>query len=198
MKKFFILIIFFLFVVSGCVYVDQSITLTYSPVNVAKGGHGDLFIAKPIDRLTNKKKNNGLIIGNVKTGVWPSRTTADVVTNDNVSDWVTMAYMTELGYAGYNVKAVNSFPENLTKGIQITVKELFVTQDNGFTIGALTDLKFSIDVYKHNNKISTIDVAAKGDSRSMYIEAESKGLSLKKALNSAIEQSVPEIIKMLE
>lgn len=196
MKKF-ILIIFFLFVVSGCIFVDQSITLTYSPINAAKGGYGDLFIAKPVDRLTNKKKNNGLIIGTVKSG--HGMKTADVVTNDNVSDWVTMAYMTELGYAGYNVKAVHSFPENLTKGIQITLNELFVDQDTGLTsIGAITNLKFSIDVYKHNNKISTINVAAKGDSRSMQIEAKSKGLSLKKALESAMRQSIPEIIKTLK
>lgn len=198
----FSLIVFFLFLISGCAFVDQRVTLTYSPINAAKGGHGDLFIVKSIDRLANTKKDNSLVIGNVKDpgylggfGTWK---TADVLTDDNVADWVTSAYITELNYAGYNVKAVNVFPDNLTKGIQITLNELFVNQDMGLTsIGAITDLKFTIDLYRDNKKIATLDVAAKGDRRGIYVEAKSKGLSLKKALNSAIEQSVPKIIDML-
>lgn len=193
----FILIVFCLFLFAGCAFVDQRVTLTYSPINAAKGGHGDLYIAMPVNNLTNKKKDNDLIIGAIKN-IYGMKF-ADVVTNDNISDWVTMAYMMELGYAGYNVKAVNSFPSDLTRGLQITVNELFVEHDQGaITVGAITDLKFSVNVYKNNNKISAFDVDAKGDSRALVGGAKTKSLSLTNALRSAIEKSVPQIIKILE
>lgn len=201
-----VFIMLFLFLFSGCAYVDQKVVLTYSPINAAKGGRGDLFIVKPVDNLSNRKKENGLVIGTVKSGLGVR--TADVVTSDNAADWVTMALIQELRSAGYNVKPVKNFPERTSKGVQITLHELFVDQDTGLaTIGAITDLKFNIDVYRDNNKISTINVAAKGDDRTIKVNdvfgvigssAEIKGLSLKRALNSAMQQSIPQIVNMLE
>lgn len=203
----FSLIVFFLFLTSGCAYVDQKVTLTYSQIKAAQGGHGTLFIAKPVDKLSNKRKGESLIIGDIVNG-YGRQKTADLLTDDNVGDWLVSAYIAELNYAGYHVRTVHDFPSDFSKGIQITVNQLFVATDVPpyFSLRALditgikniTSLSFYIDVYRDSIKIGTVKVDAKGKIDAFGVTAKEKGLSIKKALESAMRESVPEIIKVLE
>lgn len=182
----------------GCAFVDQRVELSYETVVNAKGGSGDVFIAKPKETHNLNKKSSGeWIIGTVKNTY--GMKTADVVTGNDIGDWIAGALLKELSLAGYNVIPVTELPEDVPKGIDITILRVFVDQDVGFwTVGAISDLQFTVELWKNGVKVKILNVSAKGDERDVMGTAQTKGISLKKALQSAMSQAVPEIIKTFE
>jgi hypothetical protein len=125
--------------------------------------------------------------------------TADVVTENNIGDWIVGALVQELSFAGYNTRTVSELPSDASKGIDLTVLKVFVDQDPGFwTVGAISDIQFTVEIWKNGIKAKVLNIAAKGDERSMAGTAETKGISLRKAMQAAMQQAVPEIIKTLE
>lgn len=184
--------------ISGCAFVDQKVDLSYETVVNAKGGSGDVFIAKPKEiHNLNKKPSGEWIIGTVKNTY--GMKTADVVTSNDIGDWITGALLKELNLAGYNVIPVKELPDDVPKGIDITILRVFVDQDVGFwTVGAISDLQFTIELWKNGVKVKIFNVSAKGDERDVLGTAQTKGISLKKALQSAMRQAVPEIITTFE
>ena len=182
----------------SCAFVDQKIALTYDPSVNATGGSGELFVSKAVEMQSLSQKSGGLwIIGTVKNTY--GMRTADVVTDNNIGDWVVGAFSQELRTAGYDVKPVTQLPTGVTKGMDVTILRVFVDQDSGFfSVGAISDLQFNVDIWKNGVKVKTINIAAKGDDRSMIGGAETKALSLKKALQAAMQQSIPEVITTLE
>lgn len=187
-----------LLALTNCAFVDQKVDLSYEKVVNARGGSGEVFIAKPKNSHNlNRKPSGDWIIGTVKNTY--GMKTADVITNNDIGDWIVGALMQELTFAGYSVKPVTELPNDVSKGIDLTVLKVFVDQDPGFwTVGAISDVQFMVEIWKNGVKIKSFNVAAKGDERSMAGTAETKGVSLRKAMQAAMQQAVPEIIKTLE
>lgn len=184
---------------AGCAFVDQKVDLSYEKTVGAKGGAGDLTIAKPTEMQTLTKKGDNLwVIGTVKNTY--GMRTADTVTDNNLGDWVVRALTHELTEAGYVISHVDKLPNNVQKGLDVTIIRVWVDQDAGFwTVGAISDVQFNVDIWRNGEKLKTLNLAGKADDRSMVGgTAETKGLSLKKALQAAMQQAVPEIIKTLE
>ena len=183
---------------AGCAFVDQKVDLSYERTVGAKGGAGDIMIAKPVEMQSlTKKGENVWVIGSVKNtyGV----RTADTVTDNNLGDWVVRALTQELTDAGYLISHVDKLPPGIPKGLDVTVLRVWVDQDPGFwSVGAISDVQFNIDIWKNGTKVKTVNIAGKGDDRSIAGTAETKGLSLKKALQAAMRQAVPELIRTLE
>ena len=200
MRHMAILIIAFLLSCStflGCAFVDQKVDLTYERLLIASGGYGDLFIAKAKEQHNLERKGSGVIIGTVKNTY--GMKTADVVTFDNVGDWIVNALSQELSSAGYNVKTVLVLPSDVIRGLNVTVLRLYVDQDPGFwTVGAITDLHFIVKAWRNGSKIKSFTLVAKGDDRSVAGSPKTKGISLRKALQSAMKQVVPEIVKTFD
>ncbi len=181
----------------GCAFVDQKVDLAYERTVNARGGSGEVFIAKPKEHHNLNKKANGLVIGTVKNAM--GMKTADVVTENNIGDWIVGALVQELSVAGYNTKTVSALPHDVSKGLDLTVLKVFVDQDPGFwTVGAISDVQFTVEIWKNSIKAKVLNIAAKGDDRSMMGSAETKAISLRKAMQAAMQQAVPEIIKTLE
>lgn len=187
-----------LLVLANCAFVDQKVDLSYEKVVNARGGSGEVFIAKPKNSHNlNRKPSGDWIIGTVKNTY--GMKTADVITSNDIGDWIVSALMQELTFAGYSVKPVTELPNDVSKGIDLTVLKVFVDQDPGFwTVGAISDLQFVVEAWKNGVKVKSFNVAAKGDERSMAGSAETKGVSLRKALQAAMQQAVPEIIRTME
>ena len=53
-------------VFTGCAFVDQKVDLSYERTVNARGGSGELFIAKPKEHQSLKKKSTSWIVGTVK------------------------------------------------------------------------------------------------------------------------------------
>ncbi len=182
---------------ASCAFVDQKVDLSYERTVNARGGSGEVFIAKPKEQHSLVKKSNSWVIGTVKNTM--GMKTADVVTENNIGDWIVGALVQELSFAGYNTRTVSELPNDASKGIDLTVLKVFVDQDPGFwTVGAISDIQFTVEIWKNGIKAKVLNIAAKGDERSMAGTAETKGISLRKAMQAAMQQAVPEIIKTLE
>jgi hypothetical protein len=125
--------------------------------------------------------------------------TADVITENNLGDWLVGALVQELSFAGYHTKTVSTLPNDVSKGLDLTILKVYVDQDPGFwTVGAISDVQFTVEIWKNGMKAKALNITAKGDERSMVGSAETKGISFRKAMQAAMQQAVPAIIKTLE
>jgi hypothetical protein len=183
---------------SGCAFVDQELKLGHPHAICEGSGTGELCIAKPNAKHNLAKNSQGFtILGTVQTTFGIK--TADVITRQDVGDWISEAYQVELQAAGYDTKIVQDMHSTTSKGISLTILSISIDQDPGFfTVGAITVLQFNIYIWKKSKKVRTLNVTAKGDHRSMIGSARNKEISLHKALDSALIESLPEILKTLE
>jgi hypothetical protein len=83
---------------AGCAFVDQRVDMSYERTVNASGGSGEVFIAKPKEHQSLMKKSNAWIVGTVKNTL--GMKTADVITENNLGDWLVGALVQELNVAG--------------------------------------------------------------------------------------------------
>lgn len=192
------LFVLFCMAYTSCAFVDQKVDLLYERTVNARGGSGQIFIAKPKEHQRLTKKSNTWVVGTVKNTL--GMKTADVITESNIGDWLVGALVQELSVAGYDTKTVSVLPDDVTKGLDLTVLKVFVESDPGFwTFGAISDVQFTVEIYKNGSKAKALNIVAKGDERSAVGgSAWTKGISFRKAMQAAMQQVVPEIIRTLE
>ena len=177
--------------------LTSKVDLSYERTVNARGGSGELFIAKPKEHQSLIKKSTSWVIGTVKNTL--GMKTADVITENDIGDWLVGALTQELSIAGYRIKTVSVLPNDVSKGLDLTILKVFVDQDPGmFTVGAISDVQFTVEIWKNSIMAKSLIIAAKGDERSMVGSAETKGISFRKAMQAAMQEAVPAIIKTLE
>jgi putative transposon-encoded protein len=190
-------VLFLALAAGGCAFVDQKVDLSYQRTVNASGGSGEVFIAKPKEYHGLRKKSNSWVIGTVKNTY--GMKTADVVTENDIGDWIVGALVEELSAAGYRTRTVTALPKDVSKGLDLTIVRVFVDQDPGFfTVGAISDVQFTVEIWRNGTKLKQLNIVAKGDHRSGLGSAKTKAISLRKALQAAMLEAVPEIIKTLE
>lgn len=180
--------------ISGCGSVDKKVDLRYERLGGLKGGAGELYIARPVERHDIAKKPSGaFILGRIKG------TEADIVTEDSISDWVMSALSEELTFAGYHVKVVPELPESPPKGIKVVIFKVIAEQEAGLvTIKSTTDLKISFELWKGKRNVRNLSVETGAEEKGMDRSSEPINTALKKALQNAVQKAVPDIIKALE
>lgn len=184
-----------IWLMSGCAFIDQKLSLKYTPQGSATPlGVADRVLLTKVDlEGSMQRKENAVIIGNVKNGYGVK--TADAVTEHKIDDWILGALAAELQRRGFLVRRVETFPAEYDAGARVTVRRLWVEQDPGFwTVGAITDLSFALELYSKGDLVKKVVVSAKGDSRSMMGLSAQKEESLEKALRAAMEQASNEIV----
>ncbi len=180
--------------ISGCGGVDKKVELRYERLGGLKGGAGELYIARPVEKHNIAKKPSGaFILGRIKG------TDADVVTEDSISDWVMSALSEEFTFAGYHVKVVPELPESAPKGIKVVIFKVTANQEAGLvTMKSNTDLKISFELWKGKRNVRNLSVETGAEEKGMDRSPEPVNTALKKALQKAVEKTVPDIIKALE
>lgn len=180
--------------ISGCGGVDKKVDLRYERLGGLKGGAGELYIARPVERHNIAKKPSGaFILGRIKG------TDADIVTEDSISDWVMSALSEEFTFAGYHVKVVPQLPESPTKGIKVVIFKVIADQEAGLvTIKSNTDLKISFELWKGKRNVRNLSVETGAEEKGMDRSPEPINTALQKALQNAVQKAVPDIIKALE
>ncbi len=186
--------LFLSLMIAGChVALDHHVNLGYEPILDIKGGAGELFIVTPKDLQLGSS-----VIGVVRNQF--GGRIADVVTDDDVHYWVVSALTHELMAAGYKVNNITQLPENVSKGLD--VRNLYCYADTLFefwSVSAWSTLKFNIDIWKAGVKIKTLNISTEGFEKSaLAITPQKREISLTKALQTAMQQSIPEIVNLLE
>lgn len=185
------------FLATGCAFVDQSLTLRYLPpsADTRPPRPTEVVLAVKLDTSLQRKETS-YIIGTVRNGYGIK--TADAVTSDRIDDWVASAFAGELGRAGFTVRRLDVLPTDPDRGLQVTIRKLWVEQDPGFwTIGAITDLAFAMDIHSRGQLLRSVLIEAKGDSRTMFATSSHKEESLQKALQAAMAQAVQHVTAAL-
>jgi hypothetical protein len=169
--------------------------LKYTPQSsTAPLGVTERVLLTTIDlEASMQRKENSVIIGNVKNGYGVK--TADAVTEGKVDEWILGALAADLRRRGFLVRRVEAFPAEYDSGARVIRRRLWVEQEPGFwTVGAITDLSFALELYSKGDFVKKVVVSAKGDSRSMMGLSTQKEESLEKALRAAMEQASNEIV----
>ena len=200
MKRYILLFawtVFLMLLSSGCAFVDQKVPLIYNQgvANVNAGNYGAIQVEKPTSPDLQEKNNGLFIIGNVKNTY--GMKTADTVTGDSVSDWVTRALTMELEAAGFIPQIIDDIGTSTGKGIKTRVLKVWVEQDPGFwTVGAIAEVQLRIALYRDGNKIKEFDVESKGQgNRAMMGDNATKRESLRVALEACMKKVIPIIIE---
>lgn len=184
-------VISFALLMTGCAFVDQRLALKYQPQapEASAARSTELLLSVKMDTDPQRRKDVGYIIGTVRNGYGIK--TADAFTTDRIDDWIAGAFTTELTRAGFKVRRLDPLPPQVGRGLQVIVRKIWVEQDPGFwTVGAITDLAFVMEIYSRGQLAKAVLIEAKGDSRSMIGGSEQKEDSLQKAM----VQGLPHII----
>ncbi|MEA5113978.1 MAG: hypothetical protein VB050_08100 [Geobacteraceae bacterium] len=194
-----LLVAFIAALFSGCATYDQNVMLIYNPAADAKGGSGELY-------LTTAGKSSGMekpgkikwIIGKATYADW--RQAGDVVSNASPADIVSDALYSELGNAGYSVRRVSRLPENVPKGIVLTIADITLDDDNSIIKDEVScRVNISLELWKHGEKVKKVDYRSKfSDATVNGMEMTFLGTVLQNALQNAMKQAVPDIIRQME
>jgi len=182
---------------TGCAFIDQRLALKYQPqapeAPAPARRSTELLLSVRMDTDLQRRKDVGYIIGTVKNGYGVK--TADAYTTDRIDDWIAGAFTSELTRVGFTVRRLDPLPPQVGRGLQVIIRRIWVEADPGFwTLGAITDLTFVMEIYSRGQLAKAVLIEAKGDSRTMIGGSEHKEDSLQKALQAAMVQGLPHII----
>ncbi len=175
-----VLIVFFLIVsqFAGCAFGTRHPLLSYKPVSTSSGPRNvTVFVDNFKDERTEKN-----VIGHVRNG-WGLKT-ADVVTDTNISQWVTDALKSELGNAGYIVAKDRT---ELTAGGEI----LNVYCDSYMQYEGKVDLEIMLK--KGDQVLLNKKYSGKANNFNWAATAKSYGLTVEQSLQSAMRQIISDI-----
>ena len=171
-----------IFYFSGCAFGTRHPLLEYKPVTAKSQPKN---IAVYVENFKDERTEKNLI-GNVRNG-WGLKT-ADVVTDTNVSDWITNALKAELGNGGYVVAKDRT--ELVTGGEVLTVYcDSFMQYEGNVTVSVV--LKKGDQVLidkKYTGKATNLNWAA---------TAKSYGLTLEQSLQNVMKQITSDINQKL-
>lgn len=186
--------VFILLGLFACSPADKRADLSYDRTVNAKGGLGELFIAKPSVKFDASRNASGdLVIGIIKG------TGRDVVTRDDVSDWLMRAFSEELNAAGYRVTEVQKLPGEVSKGLAISVSKLSADQTpETLTISTVSNMKVGAEVWRDGKLVKILTVTADSEEKGIDRSAEPITNVLKRALQDIMRRLVPDIISTLE
>jgi hypothetical protein len=184
---------------SGCATVDQKVGLNYARHDDSLVRHsGDIYVTRGVPGRATKNSKGEWIIGALNNvhGIHQ----ADLLSDRSPDEWITDALLHELRQAGYRVSYVESLPTAVARGIAITNVTVFLTVNKG-AISADTrhELKFNTEVFLNGDKVKTFTIASRDD-RTVPLNAsqEEKERILLQSLQEAMQQTVPEIIMLID
>ncbi len=181
----------------GCAFVDQKIDLPYNKPSVSfSATRKPILVARPDDGSLSRKGTSFVILGKVKNGY--GMTTADVVSENSVADWVAGALKAELDASGFDATLVDRLPAKVERGLEIYIDDVSVETDIGFfTVGDLSHVKLLVRVWKGSHKIKEFRVQSYGNPRHFASGwASNKARSLETALKECVKKIVTEVTSL--
>src|SRR5258705_2268471 len=113
-------------VLSGCAFIDQKLSLKYTP----QGSTTPLAVTERVLLTTivleasMQRKENSVVIGNVKNGYGVK--TADAVTESKVDEWILGALAADLQRRGFLVRRGDGFPAEYEPVAPVSFRRLLV------------------------------------------------------------------------
>jgi hypothetical protein len=174
--------IILIFSISGCAFGTRHLTLGYQKGSVAKPQNNVAIYVKPfIDDRVDKEN-----VGRVRNG-WGLEC-AKIVTETNISEWVTSAMRTELNNLGYTV--TNYDTKNRVEGSVVEVNVTSMMMYEGKVI-------VEVDLLQDNKEIFSRKYQGVEQTMNWASTAKSYGVTLEKSLGKAIAEAANDIDRKL-
>ncbi len=176
----------------GCAAVEKRADLTYQRATDVRGGSGEIYLAKPVIDVQLGRMPGRTVLGSV------GNTGTQIVTTDDISDWIMGALSDELYHAGYEIRTVPTLPVDTSRGVLVWVKGLSAEQeDKGFILTTSTGMELSAEIWKDGRISKTLTVKVSSQDEGMDRTGEPVTSSLQKTLQSAMVQLLPGIVDVL-
>jgi hypothetical protein len=180
-------------VLFGCTPFEKRVDLTYERATGHAGASGELFLARPVlEQQITRLPGGRSVIGTLRG------TGTQIVTADDINEWVMRAFMQELYAAGYEIKTAAALPPDIRRGVIPRIEGLSANQfSDGIVITTITEVKLAVDVWKAGKLATTLTVSTGSEDRGLDRSGEFVAESLRKTLQSAMQQLLPGIMKTL-
>lgn len=176
----------------ACASVEKRVDLTYERAVETKGGSGEVYLARPVVEVRLEKIPGRTVLGSVR-----NRGT-QIVTGDDVSDWVFDALAGELRHAGYEIRRSPALPAGAPKGVVVRVVGLSADQqDKGVFLTTSSEMALSAEIWKNGRLSKTFTARVSSQDDGMDRSGEAVGSSLRKTLQSAMRELVPGVVDAL-
>ncbi|MGD0661649.1 MAG: hypothetical protein ABSD38_26605 [Syntrophorhabdales bacterium] len=176
----------------GCATVEKTANLTYQRAANVRGGSGEIDLAKPVIEVRLGRMPGRIVLGSVLN------TGTQIVTTDDIPEWVMGALIDELHFVGYEIRTVPILPSDVSRGVFVRVTKLSVDQeDSGLLLSTSTEIGLSAEIWKDGRLSKTLTATASSRDEDMDRTGESVAASLQKTLQSAMVELMPGIIDAL-
>ena len=156
------------------------------------GGSGEIYLAKPVIDVRFGKMPGRTVLGLVRN------TGTQIVTSDDISDWIMGALTDELYPAGYEIRTVPALPVGVSRGVLVWVKGLSANQeDEGLILSTSTEMELSAEIWKEGRLSKTLTVKVGSRDEGVDRSGTTVTVSLQKTLQSAMVQLLPGIVDAL-
>jgi hypothetical protein len=178
---------------ASCASYEKVVDLTYERATGARGGSGEIYLAKAVVEQSLPRLPGGrVVLGTVKDSV------TQIVTSDDISRWIASALMEELYSAGYEVRTVSSFPQDVTRGVLVRVVHLSSNQVSvGLVLRTSTEIDLAVEIWKAGRLAKTLTVSASSQDEGIDRSGTAITSSLRATLQSALGQLMPGVISTL-
>jgi len=176
----------------GCATVEKRADLTYQRATDVRGGSGEIYLAKPVIDVQFGRMPGRTVLGSVRN------TGTQIVTTDDISDWIMGALSDELYHAGYEIRTVPTLPVDTSRGVLVWVKGLSADQaDKGLILTTSTGMELSAEIWKDGGLSKTLTVKVGSQDEGMDRSGKPVTAALQKTLQSAMTQLLPGIVDAL-
>lgn len=178
-KTYFILLMLSLLFISGCAFGTRHPVLTYDVFTTPEPAKNiSIYVSEFKDERIDKN-----IIGHVRNG-WGLKT-AKVITETNISDWITEALKAELENIGYTIT------DNPNASISVSgeVIEIYVSSFMMYEGKA----SIEISLMKNGKEVFTRKYSGTDSSLNWASTAKSYGITLERSLQNVLSEAVHEI-----
>lgn len=165
--------------ISGCAFGTRRPVLKYTIGTEPQSSKGiTVYVSPFVDDWVDKN-----VIDHVRNG-WGLKT-AKVVTETNISNWVTDALKSELKNIGYSIANDSTTPIKISGEIV----EVYVTSFMLYEGRVVVEVSLLID----NEKIFTEKYSGNDESLNWAATAKSYGITLERSLQTALKRAVYDI-----
>ena len=185
MRKFrsFTILVLITVMASGCAFGTRRPTLEYTSVIPARSSNN---ITLKVGQFEDNRPDKN-IVGNVRNG-WGIKT-ADVITDTNISEWITNALKSELKNAGYTIVDANVGNELRGEVLKIYC-DAFLNYEG--------EAMIKVVLKKDNNVLLDKVFSGKATDLNWAATAKSYGTILQRSLQQAMIQVVAEVDRVLK
>lgn len=182
---------------TGCAANDIQLKKpVYQPVGETPGTGGMVVLASSLEGTTDGIDRIQWILGEVRSN--DGRITGNVTSQVAPAVLVRDALNQELLKAGYTVQQGNTIPENVSRGLRLTVSNVSLDETRSLIkVDAECRVSFTVEIWRNGAKTNTLSFESRFGDVAVTDREKLHQDVLQKAFASVFSRAVPAIMEQL-